>query len=94
MAVKSAEQLKRRNTTAGQGFGDVKHTQPNASNGQGSVGSHRNSTTTSPAEPPELSAHEAAATLATQTLENAAESLVARYYSRHQAVGQIGRAHV
>ncbi len=84
MAVKSAEQLRNRNTSSDKGFGHVNRPQPEVGKEE-----DRASATTSPTETPELSAHEAAAALATQTLENAANSLVARSYSRHQVVGQL-----
>ena len=76
-------------STAGQGFGDFQRP-ARGCDGQSPVEDHRNSGPPEnlPTEP-EITTHEAAATLATQTLENAAESLVARSYSRHQAVGQL-----
>lgn len=85
MAVKSKEQINQRKHSTDRGFGSVKpktekrdHDSTTPSGAADNLPSN-----------PDLSAHEAAATLATQTLENAAESLVARSYSRHQAVGQL-----
>jgi hypothetical protein len=85
MAVKSAEQLRNRNGSSGKGFGDVDRMAQTAND--------RDSPTTGTVDQqpsaPELTAHEAAAAMATQTLENAANSLVARSYGRHQVVEQL-----
>jgi hypothetical protein len=85
MAVKSKEQINQRKHSTDRGFGSVKP-KPEKSD--------HNSTTPSDtanniSSTPELAANEAAAALATQTLENAANSLLARSYSRHQVVGQL-----
>jgi hypothetical protein len=66
--------------TRGKGF-NPEHSQPDYC--------ERPSTTTATTDSPELISAEAATILATQTLEDAANSLVARSYSRHQVVGQL-----
>jgi hypothetical protein len=66
--------------TRGKGF-NPEHSQPD--------NCERPSATTATTDSPELTAAEAATTLASQTLEDAANSLVARSYRRHQVVGQM-----